>query len=132
MSKFDKKIVITASILGAISIAFGAFGAHGLKEFVNEQTIDSFNTGVRYQMYHAIVLLILGLSSMIPTKTKKQVYWSFLIGIVLFSGSIYLLSMKEILSIKVSFIGLITPIGGLLFIWGWVCLGHGIYKLKSE
>ena len=108
MSKFDKKIVITASILGAISIAFGAFGAHGLKEFVNEQTIDSFNTGVRYQMYHAIVLLILGLSSMIPTKTKKQVYWSFLIGIVLFSGSIYLLSMKEILSIKVSFIGLIT------------------------
>ena len=132
MRKIDKKIVITASVLGAVSIVFGALGAHGLKDLVDEQTIDSFNTGVRYQIYHTLALLILGLSAVIPLKTMKWVYWSFLIGILLFSGSIYLLSFKELLSLNISFIGMITPIGGLLFIWGWLCLGYGIIKLNNE
>ena len=131
MSKLDKRIVVTASILGALTIAIGAFGAHGLKQLVDAEAIASFETGVRYQMFHVIVLLVIGFAGPISATTKKWVFWFFIFGIILFSGSIYLLALKDILSFDVEFLGPITPLGGISFITGWLRLGYGILKLKS-
>lgn len=126
----NKKIVITASILISITIAIGAFGAHGLKKLVDASSIASFETGVRYQMYHALGLFIIGLTPSISEIVKRRVFWFFILAIVLFSGSIYLLSLDEVLPFSVKGIAFLTPIGGLLFIVGWILLAMGVYKSK--
>jgi uncharacterized membrane protein YgdD (TMEM256/DUF423 family) len=131
VNKLDKRIVVTASILGAFTIAIGAFGAHGLKQLVDAEVITSFETGVRYQMFHVIVLLVIGFAGPISASTKKWVFWFFIFGIILFSGSIYILALKEILRFDVKFLGPVTPLGGLSFIIGWLGLGYGLLKLKS-
>jgi uncharacterized membrane protein YgdD (TMEM256/DUF423 family) len=130
MNKFDKKIVVTASILAALSIVFGAFGAHGLRSVINAESLNSFETGVRYQMYHALALLVLGLAGTIPIAIRKWVFNFFLFGIILFSGSIYLLSIRELLPFEVTFLGPVTPFGGLLFILGWLRLAYGLLTIK--
>lgn len=132
MKKLDKKILVIASILGAITIAIGAFGAHGLKQLVGAEAIASFETGVRYQMYHVLVILVVGFATPLSGKTKTWVLRFFCFGILLFSGSIYLLALKDVVSFPVKFLGPITPLGGLLFILGWLRLGYGIFTLKSE
>ncbi len=91
----NKKNTVIAAILGALTIAIGAFGTHGLKEIVSEKTITSFEIGVRYQMYHVIVLIIIGFSTLIDQKTQKWASRFFIFGIFLFSGSIYLITLKE-------------------------------------
>jgi len=118
----NKKIIKTALIFGVISIILGAFGAHALKKVLNPEQLISFETGVRYQMYHAFFLLFLGLTSMVSEEKKKAIYYLVLIGVLLFSGSIYLLSTKNVTSIDISSIGFITPIGGLLLILAWLLL----------
>tara|TARA_B100000949_G_scaffold14524_2_gene11235 strand:+ start:5395 stop:5808 length:414 start_codon:yes stop_codon:yes gene_type:complete len=123
MNKLSKNILVTASILGAITIVIGAFGAHGLKKLVAPNVLASFETGVRYQMYHVLALLFVGYVSVIPEKSKKWIFRLFVGGIVLFSGSIYLLALKEYLPFSASFLGPITPLGGLSFIVGWIVLG---------
>lgn len=128
MKKLDKNITLTACLLGAITIALGAFGSHGLKRLVSEDVLTIFETGVRYQMYHVVVLLVIGVSALISEKTKRWVFRFFLFGILLFSGSLYVLSLGEIMSINTKFIGPITPIGGLLYILGWLRLGYGVLK----
>ena len=132
MNKFDKKIGLIAAVLGGITIAIGAFGAHGLKQLVEADAILSFETGVRYQMYHVLVLLLVAFARPLSAGTKQWVLRLFCFGIILFSGSIYLLALKEVLPFSVRFLGPITPIGGLLYILGWLRLGYGIVKLKSE
>jgi len=132
MNKLDKRTGLVAAILGGITIAIGAFGAHGLKPLVDADAIASFETGVRYQMYHVIVLLVVGIARPLGAGTKLWVLRFFCFGILLFSGSIYLLALKEVLPFSVRFLGPITPFGGLLFILGWLRLGYGIFKLKSE
>ena len=130
MDKLSKNIVATSAILGAVTIAIGAFGAHGLKQLVSADSLATFETGVRYQMYHVLALLIVGFTFAIPSKTKKWVFRFFCFGILFFSGSIYLLALKEQLPFSVSFLGPITPIGGLLFILGWVRLSYGLLTFK--
>ncbi len=130
MRNFDKKIVITASFLAGISIAIGAFGAHGLKEIVSAEAVQSFETGVRYQMYHVLALFVIGFANAIPSKIRNQVFWFFISGIICFSGSIYLLSLKEISPFSLTAIAFVTPIGGLLFIIGWFRLALGVLALK--
>jgi uncharacterized membrane protein YgdD (TMEM256/DUF423 family) len=130
MSNIDKIIVVTAALLGAITVAIGAFGAHGLKEIVDEQSLNSFNTGVRYQMFHTLALLFIGLSSKLPDATKKWTFRFMILGILFFSGSIYVLSLKELLSFNASLIGFITPLGGILFIFGWLRLAFGLFVNK--
>jgi uncharacterized membrane protein YgdD (TMEM256/DUF423 family) len=132
MNKLDKRTGLAAAILGGITIAIGAFGAHGLKQLVDADAIASFETGVRYQMYHVIVLLVVSFARPLGAGTKLWVLRFFCFGILLFSGSIYLLALKEVLPFSVRFLGPITPFGGLLFILGWLRLGYGIFKLKSE
>jgi len=130
MSNFNKKIVVTASILAAITIGIGAFGAHGLKELLSANSLSTFETGVRYQMYHVLALLLLGFATDIPVNISKWVFWFFIFGMIFFSGSIYLLALKEILPFEASFLGPVTPIGGFLFILGWLRLGYGILTIK--
>ncbi len=130
MTKLNKNIVLIASLLGALTIAIGAFGAHGLKELVDSKALDSFEIGVRYQMYHVFALLILGFATTIHSATKKWVFRFFVLGIIFFSGSIYLLSLDSILPFDVTSIGFLTPLGGLLFIIGWLRLCYGVYVDK--
>lgn len=130
MDKLSKNIVATSAILAAITIAIGAFGAHGLKQLVSSDSLATFETGVRYQMYHVLALLVVGFASVIPVKTKKWVFRFFCFGTLFFSGSIYLLALKEQLPFSVSFLGPVTPIGGLLFILGWLRLSYGLLTFK--
>lgn len=127
---FNKKIVVTATILGALTIMIGAFGAHGLKELISEKSLTSFETGVRYQMYHVIVLLIIGCTSVISIKTQKWVFLFFVFGILFFSGSIYLLTLNDFLPFNTKTFAFITPIGGLLLIIGWLRLTYGVIVNK--
>ncbi|MCG2417996.1 DUF423 domain-containing protein [Aequorivita sp. F47161] len=132
MTVFDKNMVVTASFLAAITIAMGAFGAHGLKNMVDAAALVTFETGVRYQMYHCLAILALGLAPVIPKKIKKTVFWFFITGILFFSGSIYLLALNEILPFNATTIGFITPIGGLMFIIGWFYFGYAVFSIKKE
>lgn len=112
-------ILITASIFGLLSIIFGAFGAHALKKILSEEQLHSFEVGVKYQMYHAIVLLILGLNYAFTT---PAIYWCFTLGTVLFSFSIYGLVLSDAKGKKLRFLGPVTPLGGLLLVIGWLLL----------
>jgi uncharacterized membrane protein YgdD (TMEM256/DUF423 family) len=132
MTVFEKNIAATGSFILAITIAIGAFGAHGLKELLDVSSLNTFEVGVRYQMYHGLAILILALTPSIPQNLKKRVFWFFLVGIIFFSGSIYLLSMNSILPFETSVIGFVTPLGGLLFIIGWILLAFGILTLKKQ
>lgn len=127
-----KKILITAAILGALAVILGAFGAHALKKVLTPDQLTSFETGVRYQMYHALVLLFVGIAVFIPPKTQRLIYVFMLWGILLFSGSIYVLATKDVTNIDISSMGFITPIGGTLLIVGWIVLILHFFNLKSE
>jgi len=130
MNIFDKKIAFISAILAALTIALGAFGAHGLKEMVSADSLASFEVGVRYQMYHSISLLLISFAAVITSKTRKWVFLFFIFGIIFFCGSIYFLALKEILPFSVSFMGPVTPIGGILFIIGWLRLAYGLLTNK--
>ncbi|MDV2992986.1 MAG: hypothetical protein N4J56_002640 [Chroococcidiopsis sp. SAG 2025] len=111
-----------AAIFGGLSVGVGAFGAHALKEKLTERSLEIFETGAKYQMYHALALLLVGLLIKISDGQFSQPVliaagWNFMIGILLFSGSLYALSLT---GIKV--IGAITPLGGAAFIAGWGAL----------
>jgi uncharacterized membrane protein YgdD (TMEM256/DUF423 family) len=118
----NKKLLITGSILGLLSVILGAFGAHGLKALVSVENIQTFETGVRYQMYHALLLLFVGSNSLIEPKAKALIFYFTLIGIVFFSGSIYGLATNSLTSFDFTSIALITPVGGLLLILAWLIL----------
>lgn len=129
-SKMEKKILLVALILGMFSILFGAFGAHGLKKFLTLEQLSSFEIGVRYQMYHALFLFFVAQTSYVTEKQKMIVFLLALAGILLFSGSIYLLATSTITNIKAKFLGPLTPIGGLLLISSWIYLFYCIIAKK--
>ncbi|MGO4904752.1 DUF423 domain-containing protein [Flavobacterium sp. W20_MBD1_R3] len=128
----DKKILTTGTILGMIAIILGAFGAHALKKTLSVEQLVTFETGVRYQMYHALFLLFVGLLKDLSQKTKKTLYTLILTGVILFSGSIYLLATNTLTSFDFSIIGFITPIGGLLLIVAWGILLINILNKKAQ
>ena len=128
----NKKILSTATILGMIAIILGAFGAHALKKVLSVEQLVTFETGVRYQMYHALFLLFIGLMKNISLKAKKTIYFLVVFGILLFSGSIYLLATNDLTSFDFKVIGFITPIGGLLLIVAWVILFININNKQSQ
>ena len=126
----DKKIIKAAAILGFIAIAFGAFGAHSLKKMVGGLELNTFETGVRYQMYHALFLLFVGTTNLISESAKKVIYLTTLSGILLFSGSLYLLALNNFLPFNFKPFGFVTPIGGLLFLTAWFWLFVNFHKKK--
>lgn len=128
----ERKIIATAAFLGLTAIILGAFGAHALKNYLTPEQLISFETGVKYQMYHALFLLFLGLSAVFLTdKTKKLMYWLVVLGVAFFSGSIYLLTTKNVTGIDFKFLGPITPIGGTLLISAWGILFVKVLNKKS-
>lgn len=127
----NKKIISTAAIIGAIAIIFGAFGAHALKKVLNVEQLATFETGVKYQMYHALFLLFVGTSVLVSEKAKKVIYYLVVFGLLLFSGSIYLLATNELTSFDFKVIGFVTPIGGFLLIVAWLWLFFDFFNKKS-
>lgn len=126
----QKTYLIIGTILAGISVILGAFGAHGLKSMVPAETVASYQTGVQYQMYHALALLLIG--SLYSRLEGSLVNWAgmlFLGGVVLFSGSLYLMaSLKAVNKVAGTGIGILTPLGGILFIAGWILLLISIIK----
>ncbi len=129
-----KAFLKIATIIGALSVALGAFAAHSLKANVSDYAVDIFETGVHYQFYHAFALLASGI--LYKEFTNNFVRWSgrcFIAGIILFSGSLYILTfIKAAVKPGYDWVGAITPVGGLFFIVGWVCLFLGIFKRTSS
>ena len=128
----DKKIYSTAALLGMIAIILGAFGAHALKALLTSEQLVTFETGVRYQMYHALFLLFIGNMSSLSLKSKKYIYGLVLSGVVLFSGSIYLLATNSLTAFDFKIIGFVTPIGGFLLILSWSVLFMDFFNKKSQ
>ena len=127
----QKQFLATGFFFGMTAVILGAFGAHTLKEILTPEMLSSFETGVRYQMYHAFLLLAVGILPSVSDKTRKAVYWLTTIGIVFFSVSIYLLSTAKISGIDFRSIGWITPVGGLLLIVAWFLLFIDVIRKKS-
>lgn len=127
-----KKILITATLLGLTSVVFGAFGAHGLKELISIEAQQTFETGVRYQMYHAILLLFVGSTSLVQPKIKNVIFYFIIIGLLFFSGSIYGLATNRLTSFDFKSIAFITPIGGLLLILSWGMLFVNFLKMTTK
>lgn len=127
----DRKIVLTGALLGGLSVILGAFGAHALKKVLTVDELTSFETGVRYQMYHALFLLFVGTTALVSEKSKETLFYLVLSGIVFFSGSIYLLATRSITGVNFKFLGPVTPLGGLLLISAWVLLFVHILNKKA-
>lgn len=122
----NNKILLSGALLGFTGIILGAFGAHGLEKLVSADHLDTFETGVKFQMYQAIALLFLGLAeSKISARTQKSVFVLWLVGVILFSGSIYGLATNDLSAFDFKKIALITPLGGTLMLlgWGWLAIG---------
>lgn len=126
----EKKILLTACILGFLAIVLGAFGAHALKKTLTPEQLTSFETGVKYQMYHALFLLFVGMTQMITLKEKGILFYLIVVGVLFFSGSIYILTTGAITGIKSKLFGPITPIGGLFLILSWGYLFYSILMKK--
>jgi len=121
----QKIFLITGALLGALSVIVGAFGAHALKDLLQSSgRIETFETAVKYQFYHALALILLGI---IMFQLKHQLFnyagYSFMLGVIIFSGSLFVLCLTGITKF-----GMITPIGGLILIVGWVFFALGIIK----
>lgn len=112
-------VLVAAGIYGILSVILGAFGAHAFKEILSPEKLVSFETGVRYQMYHAIILLIIGLTLSFSSPLERWAAICFIIGVIFFSFSIYFLTFAEHWNLNLRFLGPITPIGGLFLIAGW-------------
>ena len=127
----DKKIIITGALMGMVAIILGAFGAHALKKLLTPELLVTFETGVRYQMYHAFFLLLLPNFKTLTEKTKKTIYYLVIFGVLLFSGSIYGLATNYLTPFDFKTIGFVTPIGGLLLIIAWGMLFYDYFKQKQ-
>jgi len=127
----ERKLYILGASFGLTAIIFGAFGAHTLKNYLTPEQLTSFETGVRYQMYHALFLLLIASNLFLNYTTKKSIYLLTLTGVFFFSGSIYLLSTKTITGLNFKPLGVLTPIGGVLLIAAWFLLLFNVFKPKK-
>ncbi|MBJ6369112.1 DUF423 domain-containing protein [Snuella sedimenti] len=128
----NKTILITAALLGLTSVAFGAFGAHGLKALITVEAQQTFETGVRYQMYHALLLLFVGSTAAIGQRLQKRIFYCTVFGLLFFSGSIYGLATNSLTGFDFKHIAFITPIGGLLLILAWSFMFVNFLKMNSK
>jgi uncharacterized membrane protein YgdD (TMEM256/DUF423 family) len=119
------QFIMAGALSGALGVVLGAFGAHALKSRLSSEYLTVFETGVRYQMYHALALLCLGvLATRVDAPALKLSGYSFVVGTILFSGSLYALTLSGVKAM-----GIVTPFGGLALIVGWVSLFWGVYKV---
>lgn len=119
------KNLTTAAILGVVAVILGAFGAHALKTKLTPEALESFETAVRYQFFHVLLLLFVNMFTQFTNKEKNRVSYFLIAGILLFSGSIYLIYLVNVPAKAIWFI---TPLGGLLLIVGWSLLTYSFFK----
>ena len=122
----DRLFFIAGSVLAGLAVATGAFGAHGLQKLVTPERLETWEKAARYQIYHALALLLLAWAiTHWPEQAKLLSVggWLFLAGVLLFSGSLYLLVLSEI-----TILGAITPLGGVAFVAGWLCLVIAVWR----
>ena len=121
-----KLFITLASLSGMVAVMFGAFGAHALKNRLDDYALGVFETAVQYHFYHSLALLAVGILALSQPQTAllKTSGWLFILGVLVFSGSLYLLSITG-----VKWLGAVTPLGGLAFIGGWACLAAVGWKL---
>ena len=127
----DKRILLVAAFLGVTAIILGAFGAHALKKTLSVEQLVTFEVGVRYQMYHALFLLFVGTFAFLGEKERSIIFYLTIVGVLFFSGSIYLLATNTITNLKTKFLGPITPIGGLFLVSAWVYLFYAVLSKKQ-
>jgi uncharacterized membrane protein YgdD (TMEM256/DUF423 family) len=126
----NKKLLLIGSVLFVTAIILGAFGAHALKELLSAEKLESFEVGVRYQFYTSMILLLFGLTADKFSFSLRSFYLFQILGVFLFSGSIYFLSLEEIFHTSLNFLGPITPVGGGLMIIGWVLFIFRLWRIK--
>jgi len=120
----SRKFLVIASVFGLTGVALGAFGAHSLRSTISSDMLAVFETGVRYQMYHAFALFVASWSLKArPSRKFRNAAWLFVVGVILFSGSLYALAVTGIRSL-----GFVTPLGGLSLLAGWLALGLGFWE----
>jgi uncharacterized membrane protein YgdD (TMEM256/DUF423 family) len=123
-TKMTNRILVIGAVMAGIGVAAGAFGAHGLRPILSEKMMAVFETSVRYHLVHALAMLIAGLSAhWFGHRVFVKGGWSFLIGILIFSGSLYTMALTDIRTL-----GMLTPFGGLAFLIGWGLLARGYWK----
>ena len=129
-----KRYLVIAAFFGALSVALGAFGAHLLKDILSTQSLNTFETAVRYQFYHVFALAFVAvLYKSYQNKMLKYAGVLFILGILFFCGSLYLLTFLSVNTpTHFRWIGAITPFGGVFFIAGWLCIAFGILKGPTE
>ncbi len=124
-----KPALTTGALFAALAVILGAFGAHSLKAYLDVSGLQTFETGVRYQFYHSFALLITGVVySQFPVRPLRLANIFFTIGILLFSGSLYVLALLKAGGAGLGPIGILTPIGGLFFVAGWFCMFAGVSR----
>ncbi|MBB6272232.1 uncharacterized membrane protein YgdD (TMEM256/DUF423 family) [Pedobacter cryoconitis] len=125
----NRRIILTASFFGALAVILGAFGAHGLKSVLSADQLTIWAKGVEYQFYHTFALLFLSTFARFRNKLVDLAYYCFTVGILFFSGSLYLLATREVLQLSwINIVGPITPLGGLLLVTGWIFLFFAALK----
>lgn len=127
-----RRFFIAGFLIGLIGIILGAFATHGLKPILSPESLVSFETGIKFQIYHGLLFLILGNIKIPATKVIGWVFYLLLFGIILFSGSIYLLATNEFTDFDFRSIALVTPLGGSLLIFCWALLLIHFIKLKKK
>ncbi|WP_437921970.1 DUF423 domain-containing protein [Sphingobacterium sp. LRF_L2] len=128
----NKQIILTASFFGLTAVILGAFGAHGLEGKISDYHLGTWKTANQYHFYHTLALLFLSTFSRAKNASIRVSYFCFVLGIVLFSGSLYLLSVRSLIGLDdFRLLGPITPIGGLFFIIGWVGLFIAALRNRS-
>lgn len=128
----SRNILIGGVIFGIIAIILGAFATHGLKPLLSIDMMQTFETGVKYQMYHALFLLFLGGVPVASEKIRRFCFYLTIFGILFFSGSIYFLATNQLTSFDFRVLGPITPVGGTLLISAWMVLLISLFKLKKK
>lgn len=119
-----RTFLVLGALLAGLAVALGAFGAHGLESRVTADRLQTFEIGARYQMYHALALLLVGLfAAQWPGGVLHAAGWCFVAGIIVFSGSLYVLVLTD-----TGWLGAITPLGGVAFIAGWALLAWSLWK----
>lgn len=128
LGNMDRRFLLLGALSAFAAVAAGAFGAHALRAHLSAELLAVYETGARYQMYHALGLIGVALvSAHVPGRLAAAAGWCFLWGTVLFSGSLYLLALT-----RITWLGAVTPFGGVLFLAGWACLAGAAVQFKSN
>ncbi len=128
----DKRFLIAGSFFGLTAVIIGAFGAHALQKVLDVAQLNTFETGVKYQMYHALLLVFLGLFSVKTSKSKTVLLWLLIIGVILFSWSIFGLATNSLTGFNFKNIAILTPLGGTLLITAWALIFYKALTLKNQ